>query len=127
MTDKFYPLKHWFATLVCGPILLIIFEAISSNASGLAEAYPLFLLFGIAFSLPCLALYWVFFLFLLKMKTPPLTAKTILKVIAIAIIFISSEIIKGSLILKVPLPYSVAIVLTSFFIRFSEKEFDVAA
>jgi hypothetical protein len=118
--SRYYPIKHWLTTLMIGPLLLGIYEAIRAsdrNVWGELQTYPLFLVLGLVYSFPVFLMYCLAFNLLIKTTATPWLIKTILNTGAIACVFISFKIIGGSLALTLSIAYSMALLISSFFFK----------
>ncbi|MDB5197452.1 MAG: hypothetical protein JWP88_1823 [Flaviaesturariibacter sp.] len=123
--DKSYRGKHWLLTLLIGPLLPYFFGLIylPLQERGSLETYPLFVMFGIVFSLPVLGLYCIVFKILNDRNNLPIILnKTILNLTVIIGVFITFQVIKGTIAIPMSMGYSVAAMLSSFFIKLHQKE-----
>ena len=63
-----YLFKHWFFTLLIGPIvsqiIMSVFDVNSHRIIGLLEIYPITLIFGLFFSTPTYILYALLYFYL---------------------------------------------------------------
>ena|SRR5215217_1126460 len=122
-----YPLRQWLITISLGPLILPLIELSLNNfrnAIGLLEVYPLFLLFGIAFSLPTLLVYFIIYRFLTKRQNPEWIVKANLNLVAILGIAATYRfnLTKGNLTLKLFIAYCSVILLSSIILRLNTKQ-----
>lgn len=119
--NKLYPLKHWLATLVIGPILPALYSLVIDKSiidlKDLIQLYPLYLILGIFFSIPLLAIYYLCFAIMEKLTTSGLLVKTILTLLTVAGIYVTFKIIKGSMVPIEICAYSGAAIICSFIFK----------
>jgi len=123
--DNTYPLKQWLITLAVSPLLLAVYEYFFSSSASAADyikLYTLFLLFGITYSLPVFAIYYLSFFLLSKRVKSPLSMKIILNIIAIVGVYITFKILGGTLTPSLSITYIVAIFVSSLILKISIKK-----
>jgi hypothetical protein len=123
--DNTYPLKQWLVTLTISPFLLAVYEYFwgsSATAKGYIELYTLFLLLGIAYSLPVFVIYYLSFFLLSKRVKSPLSMKIILNIIAITGVYITFKILGGALTPGLSITYIVTIFVSSLILKISVKK-----
>jgi len=126
--NKSYPIKHWVTTLALGPLLPVLYGIIftkDDQVFGDLETYPLFIMFGLLFSLPVLFIYVFTFRFLIKKIDSAILIKTILNIVVIAGVFITFQVIKGGMAMALSKAYSVAAIISSLLFRIKRNP-DVA-
>src|SRR4030095_3853298 len=112
-----YPLKHWLTSLTIGPLIVIIYDAIS-NSKLMTDAvgiYFLFVAYGLFFSLPVFALYVLTFNKIIKTDKSDLVIKIVLNAIGAIGIIVTFLIIKGSITMLASVSYSIALIIASIF------------
>jgi len=123
-----YLFKHWFFTLLLGPVvsqIVIYFIDLSpGKIVGLLEVYPLSLLFGLFFSTPTYILYGLVYYFLARNNINLILSKVILITLAVVGVITTTSIIKGSMMLDITISYSIASVITGLFFKlnFNKKK-----
>jgi hypothetical protein len=122
-----YPINQWLFTVLIGPIGVVLIELIVStprNASGVFEAYLLFLIFGLLISLPTLLVNLIAFKTLTRKINSVWVLKMTLNAIAILgiIILMRFRIKGGPLSLQVFIAYSLVVLISSVFIKIETKK-----
>ena len=118
--------KHWFGTLLIGPIVTDIIAYLiidnSNKIGGLTEVYPIALLFGLIFSTPTYILYSLLY-YLFAQKNINLNfAKIILIVFAVLGVIVTGQIIKGNMIENSIIAYSISSIMTGLFFKLNFKK-----
>ncbi|RZJ55978.1 MAG: hypothetical protein EOO44_01345 [Flavobacterium sp.] len=107
-----YLWKHWFFTLLLGPVISQIIALIALFQSklmiGLLEFYPFALIMSLMFSIPTYIIYAFVYHYLAGKSLSILVKKVILIVLAITGIYITLIIIDGTIALQLVLSYSIA-------------------
>ncbi len=122
-----YPIKQWLFTVLIGPMGVVLIELMVSsgrNASGVFEAFPLFLIFGLLISLLTLLVNLIAFKTLARKINSVWVLKLTLNAIAILgiIILMRFRIKGGPLSLQVFIAYSFVILISSLFIKIDTKK-----
>jgi len=123
--DNTYPLKQSLVTLAISPLLLAVYEYFFSSSAAAGDyikLYTLFLFFGITYSLPVFALYYLSFFLLLKRVKSPLSMKIILNIIAITGVYITFKILGGTLTPSLSITYIATIFVSSLILKISIKK-----
>ena len=122
--NKNYPLYNWITTIIIGPILFTVYEILFKNESisSMLEMIPLFILMGIIFSIPVLILNILIFNLLSKIITSKIFMKFILTVVGITGVVVTFKIIGGTLSNNLTIYYSIAIILSSIFVKLKNVE-----
>lgn len=117
-----YPFQLWLTSVAgLAPLLFIAIGIIEkSNNVGL-ESIPAFVMIGLLFSLPMLALCYVIYMVLIRKLASAILIKVIVNLITIAGIFLTFHLIKGSMALMLSLIYSVSVILASIFYRINKN------
>lgn len=125
-TNWNYLFKHWIFTLLLGPfishIIMYIYVLNHGKIVGLLEIYPITLIFSFAFSIPTYILYSFLYRFLAKRNTKEIYAKIILIAFAVSGIFITTTIIKGSMMKDIAWSYSISSIISGFIFKLNFKE-----
>jgi hypothetical protein len=110
------PLKHWLCTLLLGPVFILLYfiltEYRGGNIAGIIILYPVFFIYSIFFSLPALAIHYILFLLLRRLRATGLVIRICLSVAAITCIVFTFTLMKGSQIRPIAAAYSFAAFLT---------------
>jgi phosphoglycerol transferase MdoB-like AlkP superfamily enzyme len=126
MLDRSYIFKHWSATLIIAPFLLALWEMFRSEKNGWLDIlgmYPLFLFFGLLFSLPALLFYCRLFVLLGKSNMEIAIRKLLLIGFAVLSIAITLWFVDGTLAPMLATAYSVAAIISGFLFKLqSDKE-----
>ena len=121
-----YIIGHWALTLLIAPFTSQAIEYIYGTnphqVVGLLEAYPITVLFSIAFSLPTFLIYLAFFYFLSKQDVNFAVSKFILIIISVLGIFITQTIIKGSMSRDIIIAYSVTSIIVGLVLRLKKAK-----
>lgn len=116
-----YLFKHWFFTLLIGPIIsqinMYIFEVNSHKIVGLIDVYPISLIFGLFFSTPTYILYALLYFYISKNKINLIFSKIILISFAVLGVIVTTSIIKGSMMQDIALSYSIASIISGLFFK----------
>ena len=107
-----------------GPTIMIIYDTIDNSKlmNDAVGIYFLFLAFGLFFSLPAFILYALTYNSIVKTDRSNLTIKTILNVLGILAIVVTFSLIKGILIMKASIFYSIGLIVASLFYNVRPKE-----
>ncbi|MFM2213564.1 MAG: hypothetical protein RL427_827 [Bacteroidota bacterium] len=121
-----YLFKHWFGTLLLGPLLAHMMEFYSSADSHLVlsilEAYPIFLIFGLICSSPTYILYGGIY-YLLGQKDFNLKfAKAILILFSVSGVIITFWLIGGSWSINGIQAYCLASIISGIYFTLNFKE-----
>lgn len=79
------------------------------------EVLPLFILFGLALSLPAFLVYFAVYQFFIVKISSPILIKLLLNTIAVGVVLITFTIISGSLAYRLSFIYSASVVIASSF------------
>lgn len=123
--NTFYPIKHWLLTLVIGPVVVALYEVLFSYSNSILsflESYPLFIIFGIFFSLPVLIVYYFLFYLLISKPLSTLTIKSILNLVTIIGIVVTFILLGGSVAPDYSISYSIAVVICSWLAKIKNTE-----
>lgn len=123
--DSFYPIRHWLLTLAIAPVIVALYAYLISNDTSmfsLLEAYALFFIIGLIFSIPMLLVYYLIFYFLIRKPLSALTIKSILNLATIAGILVTFYVIGGSATPDYSISYSIAVVVSSWLIKLKNTE-----
>ncbi|WP_395044685.1 hypothetical protein [Flavobacterium sp.] len=120
-----YLFKHWFSTLLIGPIVSqitkYIYEVNPHKIVGLFEVYPISLLFGLFFSAPTYILYALIYYYLAKNTVNLKISKIILISFAVLGVVTTTSIIKGSMMQDIAISYSIASIISGLFFKLNFK------
>lgn len=121
-----YLFKHWFGTLLIGPIIFQITTPFSSDTFHLVfsflEAYPLFILLGLLFSIPNYVLYGFLYFYLARKVINPSYAKAILVLFSGVGVITTTSIMNGSIMPDITLPYSISSIITGLVFKLNFKK-----
>ncbi|MEO5776296.1 MAG: hypothetical protein ABIQ27_05290 [Flavobacterium sp.] len=121
-----YLFKHWFGTLLIGPIIFQITTPFSSHISHLVfsffEAYPLFLLFGLLFSIPTYILYGCIYYYLARKDANPNYAKAILILFSVLGVIATTLIMDGSMMQDITLPYLISSIIAGLLFKLNFRK-----
>jgi hypothetical protein len=120
--NKYYPFKHWIATVMIGPIPLmtdVIFQS-QDKLIGFFQIYLYLIFFGLIFSTPTFVIYYLTFT-LFRKRISGWIAKVLLNILALTGIFVGVKIIVGSLIDSISLSYSFAVIFSSLLIKINNE------
>ncbi len=121
-----YLFKHWFGTLLLGPIILQIIAYYnytnSQDIFSFFEMYFVFFFCSLIFSLPTYALYALLFSFLEKINLLSLFSKIILIAFAVTGIIVTFWLIGGNSIDDLALTYCIASVIAGLLFKLESKE-----
>jgi membrane protein YdbS with pleckstrin-like domain len=124
-TDWIFLFKHWFFTLLIGPIisqLLMYITVLHPNKIvSLLEVFPIALIFSLFFSIPTYVIYAFVYYYFSKKDFPFLFAKCILILIAVTGIFITSSLMRGFMWFDIAISYSVSSILIGLFFKLNFK------
>lgn len=113
-----YLFKHWFGTLLIGPIIVdIIIYLNYAKIGGLLEVYPIALLFSLIFSAPTYIIYGIIYYFLCQKNVKRLYSKIILIVLAVSGVYITTIIIKVNMMEDIAISYSISSIITGLFFK----------
>jgi hypothetical protein len=116
--NKFYPLQLWLTTIGIAPTIM----AIIAFGEGEFAFLFLFMLFALVYLIPVFLICLVTFKLLIQKGLSAILIKVLLNLIALAGVFITFQLIAGSMISLLTLTYSVAIVVSSLFYKIYRKE-----
>lgn len=123
--DWSYFYKHWFTTLLLGPVIsqIVMYTDVfdSHSVVSFLEVYPISLIFGLIFSTPTYILYSFIYSFLAKKNTKIIYAKPILIAFAVAGVNVSFWLIGGSMSVDGALSYSIASIIAGLFFKLEFK------
>lgn len=124
-----FPFKHWFYTLLLGPLTSLLFDTVFGSIEkavvGLFEAYPATFIFSILFSIPTLIVYVGVFFLLAKRNTNIRAAKAILIAVSVLGIYITCTIVKGALMNHIIQVYSLTSIVVGVSFRLKRKDEEV--
>lgn len=117
-----YLFKHWFGTLLIGPIIVdVIIYFNYTKIGGLLEVYPIALIFSLIFSAPTYIIYGIIYYFLCQKNVKGLYSKIILIVIAVSGVHITTIIIKGNMMEDVAISYSISSIIIGLLFKLNFK------
>lgn len=122
-----YLLKHWFGTLLLGPILGQINEILTNRSNQIVEFleyYIFYLLFGLFYSSPTYMLYGILYCILSNRNINNLCSKSILTSFAIVGIIVSFLTLNGISSLPGILCYSLATLFFGFYLKLNFEKND---
>jgi Sec-independent protein secretion pathway component TatC len=121
--NKIYPFQLWLTSvLVIAPIIIIVANLINSRNIEELGVLPLFIAFGIFFSLPVLLICYFTYRLLIKRTSSALLIKIIINTITIIGVFTTFYVISGSMALILSLVYSGSVVISSLLFKIKERE-----
>lgn len=115
-----YAVLHWVLTILISPFTSYIQQVLeynSINGAGLLGLYPYLILFGFAFSIPTLLIYFFCFYFLAQSNISVLLSKLILISVAILGIIITISIVLEQLDMDFILPYSITTLIVGLMLK----------
>lgn len=114
--NKLYPIQLWLTTIVfVAPLLIILVGLINEEWIMGLEVIPLFIMFGIVFSLPSLLVCFAAYKILTVKISSPILIKILLNLILVGAVLITFALISGSLASRLSIVYSASIVIASLF------------
>jgi hypothetical protein len=119
-----YPLQLWLTTIFITPLLIFIGDSAfrGSIATDEVELCPIYILFGLLYSLPTFAIvYFVFELLLLKISSS-LWLKIIINIVCIGGIYVTLQTIGGTMVPGLTVAYSVGLVVASLLHKIKKKQ-----
>ncbi|GAB2470395.1 hypothetical protein GCM10011375_39060 [Hymenobacter qilianensis] len=116
-----YPLQWWAASIVLGPTLLVLLGVVQGEGLRGWETWPVFLLFGLVFSLPVLGACWWAHAWLLNTLRSAFAIKLLLNAIAIGGVLLNFLLLRGSMAMLLSAVYACSIVLASLCFRLYES------
>ncbi len=125
-----YPIRHWFYTMLLGPVLLVLYQQITAEypmqgIRFLPSLLFVFWIFGVVFSLPSLAVYWIVFRYVqVKFTSVPLL-KLFLNIVVIFTVTITFFLIKGSMKYYGIFSYSSAAIVISIFLPIKPRNLPI--
>lgn len=119
MINKNYPYQNWILTIVFGPIIWILYEIVfnGQHALSMFEGVFVFITIGLLYSLPVLAINSIVFKLLIKITSSFLLIKFIIVTIGVIGIVVTLKLVGGTLVLKLSLSYSLALILSGVLIK----------
>ena len=121
-----YLFKHWFGTLLLGPIVsqIIMYLTILNphRIVGLLEVYPISLIFGLIFSTPTYIIYSFIYYFFGQKNLNVIFAKIILITLAVLGVIITTTILKGNMMEDIAVSYSIASIIAGLFFKLNFKK-----
>ncbi|MGC3945563.1 MAG: hypothetical protein QM762_13770 [Chryseolinea sp.] len=119
-----YPIKHWLTSLIIGPTIMIVYDTIDNSKlmNDAIGVYVLFVSFGILFSIPTFIVYAWTYNAIIKTDKSNLAIKAVLITLAILGVVVTFSLIKGTLIFKASIFYSVGLIIGSLFYNVRPKE-----
>lgn len=125
-TEWIFLFKHWFFTLLLGPIvsqLLMYITVLHSNKIvGLLEVFPIAFIFSLIFSIPTYSIYTFFYYYFSKKDLPVFLSKFILISLAVSGIFITSYLMEGYMWLDIAISYSISSIITGLFFKLNFRD-----
>ena len=122
-----YLFKHWGATLLLGPFMLLIQQFIYSayfDLSGFIESYILLVGFSFLFSIPTFICCVILFNYLIDKEIGVKNAKLLIISTTVFGVFLSFLIIFGSVSLEFSIGYSVAAIISGMMFKLKKIETD---
>ncbi|MBF9254305.1 hypothetical protein I2I11_13450 [Pontibacter sp. 172403-2] len=121
--NKLYPIQLWFTTIVfVAPLLIILAGLVSEEWNMGLEVLPLFIIFGLMFSLPSLLVCFAAYKILTMKISSPILIKILLNLIIVSAVLITLALISGSLAFRLSIVYSASILIASVFFSVKIKE-----
>lgn len=121
-----YLFKHWFGTLLIGPIvsqIMMYFTVLNPHKIvGLLEVFPLSLIFSLIFSSPTYFFYGILYYFLAKSNINSIFSKIILISFAVFGVITTTQIIRGNMMEEIALSYSISSIITGLFFKLNFKK-----
>jgi len=120
-----YLFKHWFGTLLIGPIVSDIIAYLiidnSDKIGGLTGVYPIALLFGLIFSTPTYILYGIIYYFLAQKEIATKYSKIILILFTSLCIFSTFTIVFNAREFNICVAYAITSILLGFIFKLNFK------
>ncbi|WP_107038704.1 hypothetical protein [Brumimicrobium mesophilum] len=127
--SKNYPFNAWSLTVCTGPLLWLIYHILFNEGFGWVDFQylPVFIFFGVLFSLPWLVLYVLLFKFLTKKIMSSYLTKGILSIAGVLGILITFKLINGALANEFTMFYCSSFLISTWIVNFTkgEKEFEI--
>ncbi|ALJ01675.1 hypothetical protein DC20_21720 (plasmid) [Rufibacter tibetensis] len=121
--NKFYPIQLWLTTIVfVAPLTMILAGLVNEEWNMGLEVLPLFIMFGLIFSLPSLLVCFAAYKILTVKISSPILIKILLNLIMVGAVLITFALISGSLAFRLSIIYSASIVIASLFYSVKIKE-----
>lgn len=118
-----FAIVHWSLTLIVAPGIILAYQAVATSykMNETVGIYFLFVLYGMVFSLPTLALYLLAYNYLVKSGWPNVVIKAGLNTVAVLGIVITFQILGGSISTLASVCYASAVVFVSLFFKINNK------
>lgn len=120
-----YFYKHWFGTLLLGPIIAMIIEYYTNENSqtifGFLEVYPIFLIVGLMYSTPTYILYGFIYYFLGQKNINLIFSKIVLIFFAVNGVIITFWLLGGSWSIDGILSYCIASMISGLYFTLDFK------
>ena len=121
--NKFYPIQLWLTTIIfVAPLLIMLAGLVNEEWNMGLEVLPLFIMFGLIFSLPSLLVCFAAY----KIRTVKISSSTIIKILLnlmmVGAVLITFGLISGSLAFRLSIVYSASIAISSLFYSIKIKE-----
>jgi hypothetical protein len=120
--NKFYPIQLW---LFIGPILYVFYVILHSGQGKDLEMfalYPIFLIMGLVYSIPLFLIFYITFRLFVQKIPSTLAIKVFLNILLVIEVFITFKIISGSEALSLSISYSIAVIISSIFLRLGRDQ-----
>lgn len=112
---------HWILTLLLGPIIFIIKNALSNlshhNIFGFLELYPVMLIMGFAFSIPTYILFSLIFVLIQDKNIKTIYVKIFFIMTVVIGIWITTALISGTLWFDIAISYSISTIIIGLFFK----------
>lgn len=119
MTDAAYPIKHWTATMLLGPLTsALVSYFFTQYDNTYINLYFLILIFGVVYATPALAIYYLVFWYWVQKMSSAFLQKIVLNAIAIAMTLTTFYFLNGTFFVpEVKTGYCTAIIISSLFLK----------
>ncbi|MBC6608910.1 hypothetical protein H8B13_18965 [Hymenobacter sp. BT188] len=117
-----YPGQWWAASILLGPILVVLLGVVKGGGISSMEMFPVFLLFGLVFSLPTFGACWWAYARLIDSLYSAFAIKLLLNGIAIGGVLLTFFVIgaTGTMAMPLIIVYASSIILASCCFRIYE-------
>jgi len=113
-------LRHWFFTIVCGPIIFAIINGVNYNWSSknlfdFFQLYPFTILMGLILSMPTYIFYILISFIFRNKNIKMIYERMILITIVIIGIFITTALINGIVWIDLAISYTISSIMAGIF------------
>lgn len=118
LSKSLYPFKHWFATILLGPIFLIIIQSVSSLilSGDVIGFWVLLVIVGVIYSFPTFFVYYFLYMALAR-RVKVIYLKLILNAEAVIGLIFTFKLFRIELMPEFWVPYTLAVILSSLVIK----------